>query len=54
MVFELTTLVVIDTDYTGSCKSSYHTITTMMAPGLSWEDNLVLLYYISSSEISSD
>jgi hypothetical protein len=26
--FELTTLVVIDTDCTGSCKSKYHTITT--------------------------
>jgi hypothetical protein len=26
--FELTTLVVIDTDCTASCKSSYHTITT--------------------------
>ena len=26
--FELTTLVVICSDYTGSCKSSYHTITT--------------------------
>jgi hypothetical protein len=29
--FELTTLVVIGTDYTGSCKSNYHTIATMMA-----------------------
>ena len=28
--FELTTLVVKDTDCTGSCKSNYHTI--MMAP----------------------
>jgi hypothetical protein len=26
--FELTTLVVVVTDYTGSCKSNYHTITT--------------------------
>ena len=26
------TLVVIDTDYIGSCKSSYHTITTMTTP----------------------
>jgi hypothetical protein len=26
--FELATLVVIDTDCTGSCKSNYHTITT--------------------------
>jgi len=28
MGFELTTLVVIGTDCTGGCKSSYHTITT--------------------------
>jgi hypothetical protein len=26
--FELTSLVVIGTDYTGNCKSNYHTITT--------------------------
>ena len=32
MGFELTTLVVIGTDCTGSCKSNYHTITTMTAP----------------------
>jgi hypothetical protein len=30
--FKLTTLVVIGTDCTGSCKSNYHTITTMTAP----------------------
>jgi hypothetical protein len=30
--FELTTLVVIGTDYIGSCKSNYHTITTTTAP----------------------
>jgi len=30
--FELTILVVIGTDYIGSCKSNYHTIATMMAP----------------------
>ena len=30
--FELTNLVVIYTDCTGSCKSNYHTIMTMMAP----------------------
>ena len=29
--FELATLVVIVTDCIGSCKSNYHTITTMMA-----------------------
>ena len=31
-VFELTTLVVIDADCTGSCKFNYHTITTATAP----------------------
>jgi len=31
--FKLTTLVVIGTDYTGSCKSKYHTITTTTDPG---------------------
>jgi hypothetical protein len=31
-VFELTILVVIGTDCTGSCKFNYHTITTMTAP----------------------
>jgi hypothetical protein len=30
--FDLTTLVVIGTDCTGSCKFKYHTITTTMAP----------------------
>jgi len=30
--FEFTTLVVIGTDCTGSCKSNYHTITTTTAP----------------------
>ena len=30
--FELTTLVVIGTDCTGSCKSNYQTITTTTAP----------------------
>ena len=29
---ELTTSVVIGTDYIGSCKSNYHTITATMAP----------------------
>ena len=31
-VFELTTLVVIGTDCTGSCKSKYHPITTTTTP----------------------
>jgi hypothetical protein len=30
--FELTTLVVIGTDWTGSCKSNYHMITTTTVP----------------------
>ena len=30
--FKLTSLVVIGTDCTGSCKSNYHTITTTTAP----------------------
>jgi len=30
--FKLTTLVVIGTDCTGSCKYNYHTITTTVAP----------------------
>ena len=31
-VFELTMLVMIDTDCKGSCESNYHTITTTTAP----------------------
>jgi len=30
--FDLTTLVVIGTDYTGSCKSNYYAISTTTAP----------------------
>jgi hypothetical protein len=30
--FELTTLMVIDTNCTGSCKTNYHTITTTTVP----------------------
>ena len=36
MRFELTTLVVINTDCTGSCKSNYHTIMATMAPPIRW------------------
>jgi hypothetical protein len=32
VVIEPTTSVVIGTDYTGSCKSNYHTITIMTVP----------------------
>ena len=38
--FELTTLVVICTDCTGSCKSNYHTITSMTTPHV----NCVIIY----------
>ena len=31
-VFELTTLIVIGTDCTSSCKSNYHMITTTTTP----------------------
>jgi hypothetical protein len=31
--FELTALVVIGTDCIGSCKSNYHTIMAITAPG---------------------
>ena len=32
--FELTMLVVIDTDYKGSCESNCHTITTQIPKGV--------------------
>ena len=35
--FELAAFVVIDTDCTGSCTSSYHMIMTMTAPCVNWE-----------------
>jgi len=38
--FELTTLVVIGTDYIGSCKSNYDTITTTTAPKFNWQHEL--------------
>jgi hypothetical protein len=34
--FELTTLVVIGSDCTGSCKSNYHAVTTTTAPTLQY------------------
>ena len=43
--FEFTTLVVICTDCTGSCKSNYHTITTTTA--LTWL--VIFLYFTSRS-----
>jgi hypothetical protein len=41
--FELTTLVVIGTDWTDSCKSNYQMITAMTTPDLA----------LSSSDITS-
>jgi hypothetical protein len=49
MWFELTTVVVIGTDNTGSCKSNYHTITTMTAPDLT----LTYWYYNTTVQIKS-
>ena len=37
--FEITTLVVIGTDCTGSCKSNYRTITTMTDPNIKEDKN---------------
>ena len=42
--FELTTLVVIGTDYTGSHKSNYHKIMTTMAPSLLYGFLYLLVY----------
>jgi hypothetical protein len=45
--FQPTTLVVIGTECTGSCKSNYHTITTMTAPKY-WYNiqyNIIILSY---------
>ena len=36
-VFELTTLVVIDTNYEGSCNSNYYVITITTTPSLFFE-----------------
>ena len=36
LVHLITTLVVIGTDYTGSCKSNCHTITATTAPHPAW------------------
>ena len=41
--FELTTLVVIGNDCIDSCKSDYHTITTMMALSTIWK---ILVYNV--------
>jgi len=41
--FELATLVVIDTDSIGSCKSDYFTITTATALSWTWCGDLVCI-----------
>ena len=46
--FELTTLVVIGTDFIGSCKSNYHTIMTTMGPYLLVINLIIDLYLIIS------
>jgi hypothetical protein len=47
--FKLTTLLVIGTDFIGSCKSNYHMITTTTAPGLFW--NISILSIITLKTI---
>jgi len=49
--FELPTLILIGTDCIGSCKSNYHTITTMTAPV--WFDFDFLCFNATFSNISS-
>ena len=44
--FKLTTLVVIDTDCTGSCKSNYHMIMTTTAPSMAFETLISMHFYI--------
>jgi hypothetical protein len=47
--FGLTTLVVMGTDYTASCKSNYHTITATTAPLLL--SSRYCIYYISQRKV---
>jgi len=58
MGFELTTLVVIDTDFIGSYKSNYHTITTMTTPTIFQlhHDNEMMstLHYINICMLSRE
>ena len=44
--FELTKLVVIGTDYTGSCKPNYHTTTTTTVPDIIQTENMLNGNYI--------
>jgi hypothetical protein len=51
MGFELTTLVVICTDCTASCKSNYHTITITTAPYEIMEIRDEKIYVVQWKEI---
>jgi hypothetical protein len=46
--FELTTSVVIGSDFIGSCKSNYHTITTTTAPKYKWKLRKVKYHVFSN------
>ena len=51
---ELTTLVEIGTDYIGSHKSNYHTITTLTIPCLSENKHLKLQYALQNKRQSME
>jgi len=46
--FEFTTLVVIDADCRGSCKSNYHTITTTKTPNFKVQQLITFSSLISN------
>jgi hypothetical protein len=48
LAFELTTSVVIDTDFIGSCKFSYHTITATTGPVVICKRLVLQVLYIMS------
>ena len=49
----LTTLVVIGTDCTGSCKSNYYTITTtMVAPVIMWASSIETRFFMYEVPVS--
>jgi hypothetical protein len=51
--FELTILVVIGTDCTGSCKSNYHTIMTMTAPSKRFTSSICFEHIFQKVHISN-
>ena len=51
MGFELTTLVAICTDCTGSCKSNYHKITTTTVPLRDMRKYAKIMYTILRNKI---